>query len=150
MTNHPLASLFTNYSRNFNRSKWGGCRITIDFILNKCLIVILSWFDILLIILLNHENFGKATLWKLSRPTDQGHPSLGMTSRYILKSVISHKIIFSPIVSGHVDHGIGFILKPILQLLKNCVGVLKICSWKDCKYKSKLDAGKEWWLAKWC
>jgi hypothetical protein len=83
----PLVSLLDNYARNFDRSSEAGCRTAIDFILNECLTVMVSWLDILLEILLNHEDLRKATLHQLSRPktADRRHPSVGMLSRYIAK-----------------------------------------------------------------
>ena len=79
-----LASLLVNYSKNFDQSSEGGCRTAIDFILNEFLTVMVSWLDILLNILLNHEDLRKATLSRL-KTADPRYPSVGMPSRYIAK-----------------------------------------------------------------
>ena len=83
----PLASLLDNYSRNFDRSSEAGCRTAIDFLLNECLTVMVSWLDIFLAILLDHKNLRKVILQKLSRPRtdDRRHPSAGITSRCIAR-----------------------------------------------------------------
>ena len=57
-----LVSLLKNYSRNFDRSSAAGCKTAIDFILNECLTLMVSWLDILLEIPLNHEDLRKVTL----------------------------------------------------------------------------------------
>ena len=54
MTNAPLESLFKNYALNFDRSSEAGCRTGIDFILNECLTVMVSWLDSL-VALLDHK-----------------------------------------------------------------------------------------------
>ena len=43
-----LESLIDNYSRNFDRTSEATCRTAVDFILNECLTVMVSWLDIFL------------------------------------------------------------------------------------------------------
>jgi hypothetical protein len=81
MTNAPLESLFRNYALNFNRSSKAGCRTGIDFILNECLTVMVSWLDSL-VTLFNHKTLRKvACLGRKLSPPRAAYRSLGLTSK---------------------------------------------------------------------
>jgi hypothetical protein len=122
MTNDALASLLDNYARNFDRSSEAVCRTAIDFILNECLTVMVSWLDISLKTVFmdlrkpQKGNNSEAQVADDKRPRT---PKPWDDIRVYGELSLTHKIpsrttTFFPsgiVVSGRVDHGIGRVLK---------------------------------------
>jgi hypothetical protein len=108
------------------------CRTAIDVILNECLTVIVSWLDILFVILLMKPRKPQKGYPAETHSTEDSRPRRPKRwddIKIYCEVSFSHKISSPPgvIVNSRVDHSIGIVV-PRMLLQSRTVGFTHSCS----------------------